>query len=122
GYGEDEINTRKGTLISEQGQDVLFRRVIELPADVGDRKDVKYRLKVASDDTAVVYVNGQKVDEDPEADHEFQYWNPDVDLPATVLKSGKNIIAVLVKNKAGSSDLYMDVEITASVPGAKPKK
>jgi hypothetical protein len=122
GYGADEIAKRKGTIITEQGQNVLFRRVLELPAEVAERKDVTYRLRVASDDTAVVYVNGEKVDEDPEDDHDFKYWNRDIDLSAKVFKPGKNIIAVLVKNKAGSSDLYLDMEISAVVPGGKPKK
>src|SRR5262249_11423410 len=113
GYGEDEINSRKGTIISDNGQDFLFRRVFEVPEELLTRKGTTFRLGVASDDTAVVYLNGELLDEDPENDHEFSYWNRDVEIPAKRLKAGKNVIAVLVKNKAGSSDLYMDLEVTA---------
>jgi hypothetical protein len=88
------------------------------------KKGATFRLAVASDDSAVVYVNGELVDEDPEEDHEFQYWNREVEVPAKRLRPGKNVVAVLVKNKQGSSDLYLDMELTAQVPEEKapPKK
>ena len=34
GYGEDEIATRKGTTIDEKGQDFLFRRRFDVPAEL----------------------------------------------------------------------------------------
>jgi hypothetical protein len=71
---------------------------------------------VASDDSAIVYVNGVLVDQDPEEDHEFRYWNRDVAVPAKHFKPGRNVLAVLVKNKPGSSDLYLDMEVSARVP------
>jgi hypothetical protein len=122
GYGEDEINKRKGTTIKEEGEDFLFRRSVEIPAELLERKGVIFHIGVASDDTASVYVNGKLVDKDPEDDHEFSYWNRDVELPAKAFKPGRNLIAVLVKNKKGSSDLYMDLELTAQIPVPRPPK
>jgi hypothetical protein len=48
------------------------------------------------------------------------YWNRDVELKSGLLKPGKNVIAVMVNNTSGSSDLYFDMEITALV--SQPKK
>lgn len=120
GYGETEIAKRKGTTIALTGQPVLFRREVEVPAALLAQKGALFRLAVASDDSATVYINGKLADQDPVADHEFKYWNREVALSAALFRPGKNIIAVRVKNTPGSSDLYLDVELTASVP--RPKK
>ncbi|HXG09881.1 MAG TPA: YdjY domain-containing protein [Gemmataceae bacterium] len=116
GYGEDEIRKRDGTTISEPGQSFLFRHEFEVPADLLAGSGITFRLCVASDDSAVVYLNGQLADEDPAADHEFTYWNRDVELPARLLRPGRNVLAALVRNRPGSSDLYLDVEISAQAP------
>jgi hypothetical protein len=123
GYGEDEIAARKGTLIEEKGQPVLFRKVIDVPAELLAKKGVTVQLAVASDDSAVVYVNGEVADSE-DADHEFMYWNREVEVPAKLLRPGKNVVAVLVHNKEGSSDLYLDLKLTGRAPAAKvsPKK
>ena len=34
GYGEEEIDKRKGTTIKEEGEDFLFRRSVEIPAEL----------------------------------------------------------------------------------------
>lgn len=117
GYGEEEIAKRNGTMLKDDGQNFIFRKVIDIPDDLATQKGVTYRLNVASDDTAVVYINGEMVDEDPEADHEFMYWNREIDVPAKHFLGGKNVIAVLVKNKAGSSDMFFDLELKAQAPG-----
>jgi hypothetical protein len=122
GYGEDEIATRRGTLIKEEGVPFVFRRIIDVPAELLERKGVTFRMTVASDDSATVYLNGELADDDPELDHEFKYWNREIDLAARQLRPGKNIVAVLVRNRAGSSDLYLDLAITAQVPMAKGDK
>lgn len=122
GYGEDEIGKRRGTEIKETGVPFVFRRVFEVPAELLDQKGATFRLSVASDDSAVVYLNGELADDDPEADHEFKYWNREIDLAARQLKPGKNVVAVLVRNKAGSSDLYLDLEIAAQVPAKGERK
>lgn len=113
GYGEAEISNRKGTVISEVGQTMLFRRVVDVSGDVLKRKDLTLELRIASDDSAIVYVNGKVVSDDSTTDHEFEYWNQTVQLAANVLRPGNNVIAVVVLNKQGSSDLYLDMELTA---------
>lgn len=122
GYGEQEIATRKGTTITDKGQAVLCRRELDVPAELLSRKDVILRLTVASDDSAVVYVNGKLVDEDPMGDHEFAYWNREVTLQPGQLRAGKNAIAVRVNNGSGSSDLYFDLAVTALHPESKTSK
>jgi hypothetical protein len=74
-----------------------------------------FSLEVASDNSAEVYINGQLVDKDEE-DHEFAYWNRTVPAPAKLLRPGRNVVAVLVHNSSGSSDLYFDLALTARVP------
>ena len=116
GYGEAEISTRKGTMIAEKGEPMLFRRAVEVSSDLLGQKGVTFHLRVASDDSAVVYLNGVLIDQDPTAEHEFLYWNRDVEVPAKHFKPGRNVLAVLVKNLQGSSDLYLDVELSVRVP------
>ena len=116
GYGEEEIARRKGTTVVEKGEPFLFRRAVEVSSDLLKSKGVVFSLRVASDDSAIVYLNGVLVDQDPEEDHEFSYWNRDVELPVKHLKAGRNVIAVLVKNRPQSSDIYLDMELTAQVP------
>jgi len=122
GYGEPEILEKKGTVIEDKGQEMLFRRVVDIPASSLDIKGATYRLNIASDDSATVFLNGRLIDKDPEADHEFMYWNREVELKPIQLKPGKNVIAVQVRNKAQSSDLFFDLELIAQVPVPKPKK
>jgi hypothetical protein len=115
GYGEEELKKRQGTAVPERGKPFLFRRAFDAPAGLLAQKGATFHLAVASDDSAEVYLNGVLVDKDPEADHEFRYWNREVELPATALRPGRNVIAVLVKNKPNSSDIYLDLELTAQV-------
>jgi len=122
GYGEAEIAKRQGTTVAEKGQPFLFRRVVEVASDLLAAKGVTFKMTVASDDSAVVYLNGELLDQDPQEDHEFMYWNREVEVPAKALKAGKNTLAVLVKNREGSSDLYLDMELSAQVPLPPPPK
>jgi hypothetical protein len=114
GYGEDEILKRKGTVVPEQGVSFVFRRAFDVPAELLRTKGVTFRLCVASDDHAVVYLNGQLVDRDPVDDHEFAYWNRDVEVAARHFRPGRNVIAAFVKNHVGSSDIYLDMEVSGS--------
>jgi hypothetical protein len=126
GYGEPEIAKRTGSTVAEKGQPFLLRREFDVSAELLKAKGVTFRLCVASDDSAVVYLNGKVADQEEQgADHEFSYWNRDLEVPATLLRAGRNVVAVLVRNKPASSDLYLDMEISANVPIAKkaaPKK
>jgi hypothetical protein len=115
GNGEPEIAKRKGTELAEKGQPIFARRAFDIPAALLKQKGISFRLKVASDNSAAVYVNGKAADPDT-GDHEFSYWNRDVVLPATLFKEGRNVIAVRVDNSSGSSDVYLDLELTTEVP------
>lgn len=115
GYGEEELKKRGGAIVAEIGQPFCFRRAFEVPASMLLQKGLTFKFAIASDNSATVYVNGQLADRE-EGDHEFAYWNREVDVPAKLLRPGKNVVAVLVTNSAGSSDLYLDMEISAQVP------
>jgi hypothetical protein len=121
GYGEDEITNRKGTTIKETGQTIVFRRTFQVPAAILNHKDVTFQLSVAADNCARVCINGESVIDEGEEDHEFAYWNQTVDVPAAVLKPGRNVISVVVPNGEESSDLYLDALLTAETPVSTPK-
>jgi hypothetical protein len=121
GHGEPEIAKRRGTEVALKGQPFVFRREFTVAAEVLQQKDVIIRLAVASDDSAVVYLNGAVVDQDSEQDHEFAYWNREIDLKPQQLRPGRNVVAALVKNTPSSSDLYLDMEISALIPIPKKK-
>jgi hypothetical protein len=122
GYGEDELAKRKGTIVKEEGVPFVFRRSFDVPKDLLDQKGVVFKLNIASDDSADVYLNGQLVDHDPELDHEFAYWNRSVDIPLKLVKPGRNVVAALVRNHIGSSDIYLDMLISGEVPIVKVVK
>lgn len=56
------------------------------------------QVNVASDNTAIVYVNGILVDTDPLSWHQATYWNRQIDVAANLIVSGTNLISVLTKN------------------------
>lgn len=118
GNGEAEIASRKGTEVPDVGEPLFARRAFDVPADLLKQKDATFRLRVASDNSAAVYLNGKPADEDS-GDHEFSYWNREVTIPAALLKPGRNIVAVRLDNAAGSSDAYLDLELVAEVPAPK---
>lgn len=84
---------------------------------VDDPKKFKYvALNVASNNAAVVYINGQMVDQDPamklKDGHDFEYWNRSLDqIPGTILKEGANSIVVFLGNDKSASDAYLDLEL-----------
>ncbi len=121
GYGEEEIAKRQGTALAQKTEAILFRRAFDVPEDLLRAKGVTFRLCVASDNSATVFLNGEQADHE-DGDHEFSYWNRDVELPAKLLKPGRNVVAVVVRNGAASSDLFFDAEVSASVPLPKPSK
>ncbi len=118
GYGEAEVSTRKGTPLTDMGQPVCFRHDLIVPAEMLKTKGVTCRLMVASDDNATVYLNGKLVDKD-DADHEFSYWNRDIDIPTELLQPGRNVVAVVVNNTSGSSDLFFDLAVLAQTIAKK---
>ncbi len=120
GYGEEELGTRGGTEIAEQGQTFVFRRAINISPSLFGNKATTIQLSVAADNCAHVFVNGESVLNEGEEDHEFSYWNQVVDIASRLLKPGRNVIAVYVPNGAESSDLYFDLQLIAETP--LPKK
>lgn len=114
GYGEPSIAQKKGTTVSLQGQPVLFRRKFSVNQKAIDSKS-KFRLQVASDNSATVWINGKQVDKE-EIDHEAVYWNRTVEVAAGILKKDGNVISVLVINKEGSSDIFLDLQLEAIGP------
>lgn len=84
---------------------------------VDDPKKFKYvALNVASNNAAVVYINGQMVDQDPamklKDGHDFEYWNRSLDqIPGAILKEGANSIVVFLGNDKSASDAYLDLEL-----------
>ncbi len=75
-------------------------------------------MRIASDDAAMVYLNGVLVEEDPAWDvssgHEFAYWNRQVILKPEAVQQGRNVIAVMLRNHESSSDAYLDMEVLLS--------
>ncbi|HVV99527.1 MAG TPA: hypothetical protein VHB77_04265, partial [Planctomycetaceae bacterium] len=116
GYGEAELDARSGTQIGEEGRPFAFRRVFDMPRELLQQPGAFGRVKIASDNSAVVFLNGEPVDEEPEEDHEFSYWNREFDLPLDRFRPGRNIFAVVVRNTPGSSDLYFDLELSVETP------
>ena len=118
GYGETSLAEKKGTTIDLKGQPVLFRRKFSVDQKVIDSKS-KFKLQVASDDSATVWINGQQVDKE-DIDHEPLYWNRTVEVAAGILKKDGNVIAARVNNKEGSSDIFLDLHLEAATAAATP--
>jgi len=118
GYGETSLAEKKGTTIDLKGQPVLFRRKFSVDQKVIDSKS-KFKLQVASDDSATVWINGQQVDKE-DIDHEPLYWNRTVEVAAGILKKDGNVIAARVNNKEGSSDIFLDLHLEAATAVATP--
>lgn len=73
-------------------------------------------LNVASNNAAVVYINGVLVDQDPamklKDGHDFEYWNRSLDsIPSSLLKQGTNSIVVFLGCDKTASDAYLDLEL-----------
>ncbi len=109
GYGEPIVAQKGGTELKHKGQGIVLRKIFDAPAK--KLKGAKrILLRVASDNSAIVWINGKEVDKD-DADHEFAYWNRERKLNPKFVKKGKNVITVLLNNNDGSSDAVIDVEL-----------
>jgi len=114
GYGEEGIKTEL-----DEGCDYYFRKHFDIQ-DAGKFGSVVVRI--ASDDAASVYLNGTLIDKDPAWDangHEFAYWNRQIVLKSDAIRQGRNVIAVMLKNGAASSDAYLNIEVLAVFAGGK---
>jgi hypothetical protein len=100
--------------------DYYFRGKFTLPTG---QTVATMQVSVASDNYAIVYVNGQVVDSDPSTWHEATYWNRQVTVPTSVLVAGVNVIAVVTKNQDAWA--FFDCQLSAtyvatSVPTLAP--
>jgi len=114
GYGEADVAKKKGKTLELRGQAILFRRKFSVEKKLIDAKK-KFKLLVASDDSAVVWINGKQVDKE-EANHEAKYWNRTVEIAAGLIKKDGNIVSVLINNAEGSSDVYFDLQLETATP------
>lgn len=123
GYGEEELSNRQGTLLgdNEHGRPFVFRRAFQVSEALLSRKETTITLNVAADNCARAFLNGELVLDEGEEDHEFAYWNAEIELNKSLLKPGRNVIAVYVPNGGESSDLYLDAQIVAETPVSPPK-
>jgi single-stranded DNA-binding protein len=85
-----------------------FRSKFTIP---NDQTVQSLRFSIASDNYALVYVNGQLVDKDDVTWHEAKYWNRQIDIDTTFVNHGVNVIAVVVMNSDAWAffDLQLDV-------------
>ena len=113
GYGDGD-RAEYGTKLPDNGGDYFLRtsfRLDKLP----DGDILLFRI--ASDNAAKVYLNGNLVDDDPlfgqKHGHEFSYWNRKVEADASLLRKGENVVAVHLSNLHPTSDAYFDLGLLA---------
>ncbi len=127
GFGDDEM----GTILDNSGTAKIIslraRKTFEVPAPASYSN---LRIRIMRDDGIVVYLNGSEIVRDNlpagalkaaslapkaisgEAEREYI----DLPLPAEKLVAGKNVIALaLHQNRATSSDMWFDIELTGEV-------
>lgn len=89
--------------------DYYFRSKFSVPAG---KTVSSLKFSIASDNYALVFINGQLVDHDPLTWHEAKYWNRVIDVQPSVLNAGENVIAVLVKNQDDWAFFDLQLEAT----------
>ena len=82
---------------------VWFRKTIDVPADAAG-KEAALELAMI-DDNDITYVNGIKVGETNSYNQHRKYI-----IPAGLLKTGKNVIAVRVEDTGGGGGIYGDTD------------
>jgi hypothetical protein len=87
--------------------DYYFRSTFTIPAGQSVQS---MQVSVASDNYAIVYINGVLVDSDPATWHEAIYWNRQVNVPTSVIANGANVIAVVTKNMDAWA--FFDLQLT----------
>jgi len=95
--------------------DYYFRYKFTIPAG---STVTSMQVNVASDNYGIVYINGQLVDSDPSSWHQATYWNRQVQVSTSILTSGVNIMAVVVKNM--DQWAFFDLQLTAVYASALP--
>lgn len=123
GYGPPKVNSVVYATRLQPAGNYVFARSFDVDAEtLAAAKQV--RLRVASDNAALVWINGEPVDRDPwintRSGHDFEYWNRDIVLPASLLREGKNEIAVALRNERRSDEAHFDLRLSTrhAVPPA----
>lgn len=102
------------TQVADNDGDYYLVGSFTAPEGIAERP---LRLLVNSDNGAIIYINGQLVDDDPAAHqgsgHNPQYWNREAEIKPGIVQPGENHVAVRLVNNAGSSDAFFDMEIVA---------
>jgi len=109
GYSSDLKGTPFGM------RDHYFRRNFTVP--VASSID-KLLLSIASDNYAIVYINGYLVDSDPAPWHEAAYWNRRVYVNTSIITTGPNYIAAITKNMDRWA--FFDLELSAKYKPSPP--
>eukprot|EP00873_Tetraselmis_striata_P016469 jgi/Tetstr1/436733/TSEL_025516.t1 len=74
--------------------------------------DAKMFLFVARDDNAVVQLNGVNIMDEPHTvQSEMVYWNEVIEVPATRLVSGRNVIKAALTNIGQSAEAGFDADL-----------
>ncbi len=115
GYGLKFIVEKQGSVLELTGQDVAFRREFQLDGSRLAAAGKVFRLRIALDDSAAVWINGKLVDDDKVV-HDAVYWNRGLDIPRGVLVAGRNVVAVRLRNAKGSPDAVLDLQIAQPNP------
>ncbi len=118
GYGPSvERLSFYNTKLPESKMNYIFKKEFSIP----DLDKYKYlKLSVASDNGAVVYLNGHLIDLDPAINklggHDFEYWNRFIKgIPTRIARKGKNTIVAFLKNEKTSSDAYFDLQLKGAL-------
>ncbi|MCD6408331.1 metallophosphoesterase [bacterium] len=106
-YGNYKNKVKEGTELKENNT-YLFRLTFSLkniPA-----KNKQSMLRVASDKCAEVYLNGVLIDKD-KLFHWANYWNRYIIFNSSLLRKGKNLLAIKLYNFPQCTTGFLDVEI-----------
>lgn len=105
-YGKYRNIAKEGTEL-KRNNSYYFRLVFYLK---NPEKNKKAMLRVASDKCTEVYLNGKIIDKD-KLFHWAEYWNRYVIFNSSLLKDGKNTLAVKLTNFPSCTTGFLDVEI-----------
>jgi hypothetical protein len=109
GFGD---NTTYGTVLNDNDGSYYFRKTFYIDPGV---EYENLTLYVASNNYAMVYLNGILVDDDSGADHELAYWNRVVIISGDYLLEGTNTITAYVYNNGSSPDAYFDLRLDGEI-------
>lgn len=109
GHGSTLLTEKKGHVFDVPKGDVALRLNFEIDGTQWFNA-AGMLLQVAASENAVVYVNGQRIDDDKDnKGRSAQYWNRVVTVSSAPLVPGRNTIAVRLRNAAGAA--FFDMQL-----------